>query len=125
MDIYGADFSGAGDPSKGIYFAHAELQGEKLAVTRVTHCDDRLDLFHAIVASRAPWGLDFPFSYSSLAINKCPKDRARFVAVSLIWSMDNRRAGKLFTVMDDLCSSPDENVRRLADEKLRAMATWG
>jgi hypothetical protein len=55
--------------------------------------------------------------------NKCPKDRARFVAASLIWSLDNRRAAKLFTIMDELRSSPD--VGKLADEKLRAMATWG
>ena len=67
MDVYGADFSGAGDPSKGIYFARAELQGQHLTVGEVVHCDDRLDLFRAILASRAPWGLDFPFSYSSLA----------------------------------------------------------
>jgi hypothetical protein len=58
-------------------------------------------------------------------VNKCPKDRARFVAASLIWSMDNRRAAKLFTIMDELRSSPDENVAKLADEKLRGMASWG
>ena len=40
--------------------------------------------------------------------NKCPKDRAKFVAASLIWSMDNRRAAKLFTIMDALRSSPDD-----------------
>ena len=56
--------------------------------------------------------------------NKCPKDRARFVACSLIWGLDNRRAAKLFTIMDELRSSPDENVRLLADEKLRGMARW-
>ena len=57
--------------------------------------------------------------------NSCPKDRAKFVAASLIWSLDNRRAAKLFTIMDELRSnSPDETVRLLADEKLRAMATW-
>jgi hypothetical protein len=57
--------------------------------------------------------------------NKCPKDRARFVAVCLILKLDSRRAAKLFTIMDDLRSSPDENVRKLADEKLWAMARWG
>lgn len=57
--------------------------------------------------------------------NKCHKDRARFVAASLIWSLDNRRAAKLFGIMDELRSSPDEDVRKLADEKLRAMATCG
>jgi len=67
MNVYGADFSGAENPSKGIYFAQAELRGETLTVSAVTQCDDRLDLFQAIVDSRSPWGLDFPFSYSSLA----------------------------------------------------------
>jgi hypothetical protein len=67
MDIHGADFSGVENPSKGIYVAQAELQDADLIVTKVSPCDDRLDLFRAIVTSRAPWGLDFPFSYSSLA----------------------------------------------------------
>ena len=57
--------------------------------------------------------------------HSCPKDRARFVAASLIWSLDNSRAAKLFTIIDDLRGSPDENVRRLADQKLRGMATFG
>jgi hypothetical protein len=57
--------------------------------------------------------------------NKCPKDRAKLVAASLIWSLDNRRAAKLFGIMDSLRQSDDPQVRQLADEKLRAMATWG
>lgn len=56
---------------------------------------------------------------------RCPKDRARFLAVSLIWNLDNRRAAKLFGIMDSLRQSDDPQVRQLADERLRAMATWG
>ncbi len=74
MKVFGADFSGARDPSKGIYYAEGFLQENLLKINRVVHCDDRLDLLSAIHFSKAPWGLDFPFSLpvqaqSSLQVN--------------------------------------------------------
>jgi hypothetical protein len=73
MQIFGADFSGGRDASKGIYYARANLNGQKLTLQNVVHCDDRLDLFAAIVSSNASWGLDFPFalpaeSYGALGL---------------------------------------------------------
>ncbi len=62
MLIYGADFSGAQNPSKGIYYAVGDLQPPSINIKRIIHCEDRLDLFHVIHTSAAPWGLDFPFS---------------------------------------------------------------
>lgn len=62
MKIFGADFSGAKDPSKGIYYAEGFLKGASLIIEQVKHCDDRLDLLCAIHFSKAPWGLDFPFA---------------------------------------------------------------
>ncbi len=62
MKIYGADFSGGRDASKGIYYAEAQLRDSELYLNKVVHCDDRLDLFAAILHSKAPWGLDFPFA---------------------------------------------------------------
>jgi hypothetical protein len=62
MQVYGADFSGAMNPSKGIYYAQGSLSAGKLSIEQIVHCDDRLDLLVAIHFSKAPWGLDFPFS---------------------------------------------------------------
>jgi hypothetical protein len=62
MQVYGADFSGAKDSSKGIYFVEGRLLKRTLHLERVVHCDDRLDLLVAIHFSKAPWGVDFPFS---------------------------------------------------------------
>jgi hypothetical protein len=61
MKVYGADFSGAQQP-RNICYVEGELDRDLLTITQMTHCDDRLDLFAAIVHSRAPWGLDFPFA---------------------------------------------------------------
>jgi len=62
MKVYGADFSGARDASRGIFYAGGTLRQGTLLIEQVVHCDDRLDLLAAIHFSRAPWGLDFPFS---------------------------------------------------------------
>ena len=64
MNVYSADFSGARNPSRGIYYAEGLLEGGSLIINQVVHCDDRLDLLTAIHFSKAPWGLDFPFSIS-------------------------------------------------------------
>ncbi len=48
MKVYGADFSGAMNPGKGIYYAKGRLDGSTLHIERVVHCDDRLDLLMAI-----------------------------------------------------------------------------
>ena len=62
MKLFGADFSGAKDPSKGIYYAQGTLKNRTLHIERLVHCDDRLDLLAAIHFSKSPWGVDFPFS---------------------------------------------------------------
>ena len=62
MKVYGADFSGAVNPGRGIYYAEGFLSGGSLEIIKVAHCEDRLDLFTAVHGSNAPWGLDFPFS---------------------------------------------------------------
>lgn len=62
MKVFGTDFSGARNPSRGIYYAEGSLNGQTLNLERVVHCDDRLDLLMATHFSKAPWGLDFPFS---------------------------------------------------------------
>ena len=62
MKVYGADFSGGRDASRGIYYAEGSLDSGSMIIDRVVHCDDRLDLLAAIHLSKAPWGLDFPFS---------------------------------------------------------------
>ncbi len=65
MKVYGADFSGAKSPK--IHYAEAEISAEGITLTRVVACDDRLDLFAAIIESRAAWGLDFPFALTRQA----------------------------------------------------------
>lgn len=52
MWVYGADFSGARDPSKRIYYARGLLERDSLLITEIVLCDDRLDLFSAIHRSR-------------------------------------------------------------------------
>ncbi len=68
MRVFGADFSGARNPSRGIYYAEGILSPGLLVIKRVVPCDDRLDLFHAIDFSQALWGLDFPFALSREAM---------------------------------------------------------
>jgi len=70
MQVYGADFSGAMNPSKGIYYAEGRLYDSTLNIESVVHCDDRLDLLVAIHSSKDPWGLDFPFSLPVEALEK-------------------------------------------------------
>ncbi len=70
MKVFGADFSGARNPSRGIYYAEGCLQGDKLVIEQIVQCDDRLDLLAAIYFSKAPWGLDFPFSLPKAALNR-------------------------------------------------------
>ncbi len=62
MEIYGADFSGARDPRGGIYYALGRMSESSLTIEKVQPCDDRLDLFAAIVESDSAWALDFPFA---------------------------------------------------------------
>jgi hypothetical protein len=70
MQVYGADFSGARNPSKGIYYAQGFLSAGELSIEQIVHCDDRLDLLTAIHFSKAPWGLDFPFSLPAEAFKQ-------------------------------------------------------
>lgn len=74
MFVYGADFSGAKNPSDKIYYARCELKGNQIIVDEINKCDDRLDLYHEIISTNAPWGLDFPFAlpeagYQALGIS--------------------------------------------------------
>lgn len=62
MIIYGCDFSGAKNPEGKIFVASGRLDGDSLTVEEVSSCEDRLDLYYLIRNSRAPWGVDFPFS---------------------------------------------------------------
>lgn len=69
LNVYGADFSGAMNPK--IFYAHGILEGSDLTLKSTVTCDDRLDLYHAIVHSgRSIWGLDFPFSIPAGAMQK-------------------------------------------------------
>ncbi len=70
MNVFGADFSGVMKPSKAIYYAEALLDNNNLIIERVVHCDDRLDLSVAIHSAKAPWGIDFPFSFPVEALEK-------------------------------------------------------
>ncbi|MCP8968058.1 hypothetical protein [Ectobacillus ponti] len=65
--VYGCDFSGAKDASKGLFYAEGLLDGHVLRVQRVQQCDDRLDLYAAIIHSEGAWGMDFPFSLPQAA----------------------------------------------------------
>ena len=66
LNVYGADFSGAMNPK--IFYAHGVLAGSHLTLKSTVECDDRLDLYKAIVRSvNAIWGLDFPFAIPSSA----------------------------------------------------------
>ena len=70
MKVFGADFSGAKNPAKGIYYAQGTLKNRTLHLERIVHCDDRLDLLAAIHFSKSPWGVDFPFSIPADALER-------------------------------------------------------
>lgn len=70
MFVGGVDFSGARDPSGGLYAAEAALKGDILRVHGVYRCDDRLDLFERLRRHEGFWGLDFPFSLSEAALQE-------------------------------------------------------
>lgn len=38
MFVYGADFSSARDPSKGIYYARGEIAPGRVMIRSVVHC---------------------------------------------------------------------------------------
>jgi hypothetical protein len=63
MRVFGADFSGARDPSGRIYIAAGWWNEDRLHIESVVPCDDRLDLFAHILKSGGVWGLDFPFAF--------------------------------------------------------------
>lgn len=99
MYVFGADFSGAKDPSRGIYYAVGELDGIILKIKNVRHCEDRLDLFGAIVASNAPWGIDFPFAvpeqvYTQLDLSGWDK--------LLSWAVDTPRTDFMASLKERL-----------------------
>jgi hypothetical protein len=60
--IYGCDFSGAQNPTNKIYVTRAALVANRLHIEEIINCEERLDVYQAIVASKAPWGMDVPFS---------------------------------------------------------------
>jgi hypothetical protein len=71
MTVYGVSFGGGWD-GMNIYYAEGRLSGSDLTITGVRRCDDRLDLFATIVASGAPWVLDFPFALPEDAYRTFP-----------------------------------------------------
>jgi len=46
MQVYGADFSGAKDSSKGIYFVEGRLLKRTLHLERVVHCESERTAFN-------------------------------------------------------------------------------
>lgn len=70
MWIYGVDFSGARDPSRGLYYARGVLKRGSLTIDQIIQCDDRLDIFKAILHSPSPWGIDSPFSLPKMAFQE-------------------------------------------------------
>ncbi len=64
--VYGADFSGARTPR--LAYAKGNADFTHLTISEIVPCDDRMDLFAAIVRSQGVWGLDFPFSLSTQAL---------------------------------------------------------
>jgi hypothetical protein len=61
--ICGADFSGALKPARGsITYVCGRLRGTELFLEPPRPCEDRLDLFAAVLERPALWGLDFPFA---------------------------------------------------------------
>jgi len=64
--IYGVDFSGARDPSRGLYIASGTLDVEagQFVLERCEPCDDRLDVFAKLMQSPpdALWAVDAPFA---------------------------------------------------------------
>ncbi|MCI3920426.1 hypothetical protein MO973_09285 [Paenibacillus sp. TRM 82003] len=77
--VYGVDFSGARDPSGKIYIASGTLSddGAAFALDGCTSCDDRLDLFAAMLSAPAGslWGVDVPFAppapaYERMGLNE-------------------------------------------------------
>ncbi|HZG88558.1 hypothetical protein [Paenibacillus sp.] len=72
--IYGVDFSGARDPSRGLYVASGTLDVEAGAfeLERCEPCDDRLDVFAKLLQSPpdALWAIDAPFAPASPAYER-------------------------------------------------------
>jgi hypothetical protein len=83
MKVFGADFSGARNPSRGIYYASGSLEKGSLFIDKVVHCDDRLDLLVAIHFSKAPWGFDFPFSITDEALRQLAAEQLGRAANSI------------------------------------------
>jgi hypothetical protein len=67
--IYGCDFSGAQNPTNKIYVTRATLVANRLHMEEIRNCEERLDVYQAIVTSKAPWGVDVPFSIPGQYLN--------------------------------------------------------
>ena len=48
MKVFGADFSGARNPIRGIYYASGSLEKGSLFIDKVVHYNGRLDLLAVI-----------------------------------------------------------------------------
>lgn len=75
MRVGGSDFSGA--KATTLYYALGELVDDTLTVERVAACDERMDLWHALIAHGGVWGLDFPFSLPAVAYRRLGADNWR------------------------------------------------
>lgn len=70
LTIYGADFSGAEKFPDGHKYAEGRLSGSTLHIFGLKAYKDRSELARAIICSRAPWALDFPFSYPQRCLTR-------------------------------------------------------
>jgi hypothetical protein len=108
MFFYGADFSGAKDPSGRICYAKGELAAGKIIIRELVQCDDRLDLFAAIDSSAVPWGIDFPFAlpqeaYTALDLSGWPE---------LMDFIVNMRRDEFADLLEDAIFHEENNCRK-------------
>jgi hypothetical protein len=107
MRVGGSDFSGA--KSTTLYYAVGELEGDTLTVERVATCDERMDLWHALIAQGGVWGLDFPFSLPAVAYRQLGADNWRDALEIAVSSTRKGYATLLDAVLghdEGRCSTP-------------------
>ena len=126
LSVYGADFSGAMNPK--LYYAHGVLDGHHLTVKSTVACDDRLDLYHAIISSDdAVWGIDFPFSIPSAAMRKLGYDNHAELLRSVARMTRKEFADFIADEMDDYprkCIERDLLYCRHTDVALQAHSAF-
>lgn len=126
LNVYGADFSGAMNPK--IFYAHGVLEGSYLTLKSTVTCDDRLDLYHAIVQSgRSIWGLDFPFSIPAEAMTTLGYASINEMLASLARMTRREFADFIASEMDDYprkCTTYDKRYCRHTDIAVQAHSVF-